>query len=162
MRQSDLPAVVDALRIPLDRFVREARVRIAILATGAGQILAQHGFGRGYEIMNVASLAAAAHASSRALAELSGAGRWQHLYHAGIDRQLFLAPLRTPGDELILVAIFDADSSLGIITFFYDALETDVAALPQFRAARSAVDQASFERDLEAGLEFIPEGRSEG
>jgi predicted regulator of Ras-like GTPase activity (Roadblock/LC7/MglB family) len=155
MRREELPRLVEILRPPLREFVRESRVRIALLINGAGQVLAQHGFTRSFAIMNVASLAAAAHASSRALAELTGAGRWEHLYHGGRERHLFLAPLRTPSEELIMVVVFDADSSLGIVRLFYHTLEQDVAALPEFVEARPGTDPASFERDLEAGLEFI-------
>jgi hypothetical protein len=156
MKRTDLPRLVEALRDPIHTFVRESRVRIALLVNGAGQVLAQHGFTRGFHVMNVASLAAATHASSRALAEVTGAGRWDHLHHGGARRQLFLAPLRTPVEDLILVVIFDGDSSLGIVRLFFESLEREVAALPEFRAAREGTDQANFERDLEAGLEFIP------
>lgn len=163
MRRSDLPRLVEALRAPVDTFVREARVRIVLLVNGAGQVLGQHGFTQGYQVMNVASLAAATHASSRALAELTGAGRWEHLHHAGRERQLFLAPLRTPVEELILVAIFEADTSLGIVRLFYESLEQDVAALPDFADVRQSADQASFESDLVAGLDFLPrQGTGEG
>ncbi|HEX2168341.1 MAG TPA: roadblock/LC7 domain-containing protein [Longimicrobiales bacterium] len=162
MRGSELPRLVDALRGPIHVFVRESRARIALLVSGAGQVLAQHGFARGYHVMNVASLAAATHASSRALAELSGASRWEHLYHGGRERQLFLAPLRTPLGELILVVIFDADSSLGIVRLFYENLEREVAALPEFQQQPERADQSSFEQDLEAGLEYTsPEAASE-
>lgn len=156
MKQTDLPRLVEALREPIHSFVRESRVRIALLVNGAGQVLAQHGFTRGFHVMNVASLAAASHSSSRALAQLTGAGSWDHLYQSGVHRQLFLAPLRTPVEELIFVAIFEGDSSLGIVRLFYETLEQQVAALPEFAALRESTDQASFERDLEAGLEFIP------
>jgi predicted regulator of Ras-like GTPase activity (Roadblock/LC7/MglB family) len=154
MRRTELPRLVEVLRAPLQAFVSESRVRIALLVNGAGQVLAQHGFTRSYEVMNVASLAAAAHSSSRKLAEVTGAGAWEHLYHGGDERQLFLAPLRTPVEELIIVTIFDADSSLGIVRLFYDSLEKRVAALPEFGIAPESTDQANFERDLEAGLEF--------
>lgn len=155
MRSSDLPALVEALRAPTRTFVRESRVRMAILINGAGQVLAQHGFTRSYEVMNVASLAAAAHASSRALATLTGAVRWEHLHHAGQERQLFLAPLQTPVEELIMVAIFDGDTSLGMVQLLYDQLAREIAALPVMHEAPRGTDQASFERDLESGLEFL-------
>ena len=162
MRGAELPRVVDALRGPIHTFVRESRARIALLVSGAGQVLAQHGFARGYHVMNVASLAAATHASSRALAQLAGAGRWEHLYHGGRERQLFLAPLRTPVEELILVVIFDADSSLGIVRLFYENLEKEVAALPELQQKPEGVDQESFERDLEASLQYSsPDAASE-
>lgn len=162
MRGSELPRLVDALRGPIHEFVRESRARIALLVSGAGQVLAQHGFARGYHVMNVASLAAATHASSRALAQLTGANRWEHLYHGGRERQLFLAPLRTPVEELILVVIFDADSSLGIVRLFYENLEKEVAALPEFQQKPERADQATFEQDLEASLQYSsPDAASE-
>ncbi|MEX0907010.1 MAG: roadblock/LC7 domain-containing protein, partial [Gemmatimonadota bacterium] len=154
--RTELPRLVEVLKAPLRRFVRESRVRIVVLVNGAGQVLAQHGFTRSYEVMNVASLAAATHASSRKLAELTGAGSWQHMYHGGTQQQLFMAPLRTPVEELILVAIIDAESSLGIVRLFYDSLEKEVASLPEFAVVPEGTAQADFERDLEAGLEFIP------
>lgn len=152
MITDDLPRLVEALKPPIAEFVRESRVRITLLINGSGQVLAQHGFTRTYEVMNVASLAAAAHASARALAELTAATRWTHLHHAGKDRQLFLAPVKTPVAELILVSIFDEDTSLGIVQLFFDRLTATVAALPEFQQALAETTQQNFERDLEAGL----------
>jgi predicted regulator of Ras-like GTPase activity (Roadblock/LC7/MglB family) len=154
IRHAELAKVVAAVREPMRHFVRESRVRIALLINGAGQVLAQHGFARSYEVMNVASLAAATHAASRALAELVDAPRWEHLHHAGRERQLFIAPLRTPGEELIVVAIFDSDSSLGLVQLFYHQLARVVGGLPELRAP-AATTQGGFEQDLEASLGFL-------
>ena len=151
----DLPRLVEALKPPIAEFVRESRSRIALLINGSGQVLAQHGFTRSYEVMNVASLAAAAHASARALAELTDASRWTHLHHAGKERQLFLAPIRTPVAELILVIIFDEETSLGIVQLYFDQLTTAIAALPDFQEALTPTTQQHFERDLEAGLRNV-------
>jgi len=155
MRQGELAGAVEALREPMREFVRQSRVRIALLINGAGQVLGQHGFARSYEVMNVASLAAAIHAASRALAELTDAPRWEHLHHAGRERQLFIAPLATAEEELIVVAIFDSDSSLGLVQLFFQQLAGTVRALPAFRGERADSTQAGFERDLEAGLDFL-------
>lgn len=152
MRIDDLPRLVEALKPPIADFVRESRVRMALLINGSGQVLAQHGFTRSYEVMNVASLAAAAHASARALAEMTAANRWTHLHHAGKDRQLFLAPVKTPVAELILVAIFDNETSLGIVQLFFDKLTSSIARLPEFQEHWAETTQQNFERDLEAGL----------
>ncbi|MBI4409398.1 MAG: roadblock/LC7 domain-containing protein [Gemmatimonadetes bacterium] len=152
MRQVDLQPLVEALREPMRRFVREARVRIALLVNGSGQILAQHGFTRSYEVVSVAALAAAAHAAARALAQLTGQARWTHLHHAGQELQLVLAPFHTPGEELILVAIFDEDSSLGLVQLYLERLAGEVGQLPQFQRVLAFTDAAGFERELEAGL----------
>ncbi len=155
MRREDVDRVIAALRDPTLRFVQEARVRICIVVNGAGQVLAQHGFMRSYEVVNIAALAAAAHAAAGALAGLTGEDRWTHLHNDGTRQQMFLAPLATPVEELILVAIFDEDSSLGVVQLFFEKLGAEVQRLPEFQHASPGGDQASFERDLEAGAERI-------
>ena len=152
MRRDDLPRLVEALKPPIEQFVRDSRVRISLLINGSGQVLAQHGFTRSYEVMNVASLAAAAHAAAGALAEMTEAKRWEHLHHAGKDRQLFIAPIRTPIVDLILVAIFDNETSLGIVQLFFNQLGAAISRLPEFQEELEQTTQANFEGDLEASL----------
>ncbi len=164
MRREDLDRVIAALRDPTRRFVQEARVRLCIVVNGAGQVLGQHGFTRSYEVVNIAALAAAAHAAAGALAELTAAARWTHLHNAGARQQMFLAPFRTPVGDLILVAIFDEDSSLGMVQMFFDRLVAEVQALPEFKNAARSSDAISFEKDLEAGASRIlsTDGPGEG
>jgi hypothetical protein len=168
MRRDDLSLVMDALKEPTRRFVREARVRTCLLVSSAGQVLAQHGFTRSYELVNVASLAASAHAAAGYLAGLTGERAWKHLHNHGAKQQLFLAPFRTPAEELILVAIFDAESSLGLVQLFFDRMVEEVRALPELRRPAQpggpAGDPASFERDLEAGARrvFTPQPMGQG
>jgi hypothetical protein len=69
--------------------------------------------------------------------------------------QLFLAPLETPIEQLILVAVFDRDSSLGLVQLFYDRLAQTVGALPELLEPLGATDQVNFEQDLEAGLDRV-------
>lgn len=155
MRREELPQVVDALREPMRRFVKESRVRTCVLVSSAGQVLAQHGFTRRFEIVNVASLAAAAHAAAGALAQITGAERWTHLYNDGRRQQLFLAPFQTPAGELILVAILDETSSLGLVQLFFDQLVGEVRGLAALSRDGRSADAGSFERDLEAGARRI-------
>jgi predicted regulator of Ras-like GTPase activity (Roadblock/LC7/MglB family) len=164
MIRGDLGQLVDALREPIRIFVRDARVRLAMLINGSGQVLAQHGFSGAYDVASVASLAAATHASSRALADMTGARRWVYLHHTGRHRQLFLAPFATPAQELILVAIFDEDSSLGLVRLYFNEFEGRVATLPELGTVRTGTSAEDFERELEAGLRHIlpPEWLEEG
>lgn len=155
MIRGDLGVVTRALGEPIRTFVREARVRLVLLVDRSGQVLAQQGFTRGYEISAVASLAAAAHSSAQALAGLTGTTGWTHLHHAGRERQLFLAPFRTPGSELILVAIFDRDSTLGLVQHYFEEFAGVVAALPQLALESGEGSAETFEEDLEAGLRAI-------
>jgi predicted regulator of Ras-like GTPase activity (Roadblock/LC7/MglB family) len=155
MRREDLKRVAVALAEPMKTFVRSSRVRTAVLVNQSGQVLAHHGFGQSYDIGNVATLAAAAHSSAHALAELTGAGRWMHLHHAGKDNQLFLAPFKAGSEALVLVAIFDHDSTLGLVQLFFDRLAEAIRELPELGRALRPGDVAAFESDLEAGLDRL-------
>jgi predicted regulator of Ras-like GTPase activity (Roadblock/LC7/MglB family) len=155
MKRDDLERVANSLEQPMKSFVREARVRTAILVNHSGQVLAHHGFSRGFEVGDVAALAAATHASAHALAEMTGAGRWMHLHHAGRHKQLFLAPFRANGTDLILVAIFDQDSTLGLVQLFFDRLVEAVQEIPELKDRLPRGDAAGFEQELEAGLERL-------
>ena len=155
MKNDELARLVEVLKAPIADFVREARVRTALLINGSGQVLAQHGFTRSYEVMNVAALAAAGHAAARALAQMTEAKSWTHLHHAGKQRQLFMAPIKAPLEELILVAIFDSDSSLGLVQLFFQRFSTHIGALPELRQRTFQTTQSNFERDLQAGLSNV-------
>ena len=139
----------------MNDFVREARVRTALLVNQSGQVLARHGFSQSFEVGDIATLAAAAHASAHALAELTDSGRWVHMHHAGSDRQLFLAPFRVGEEELILVAIFDEDSTLGLVQLFFDQLVESIRDVPELSGRLPKGDAEGFEADLEAGVERL-------
>jgi hypothetical protein len=155
VRRTDLGGFVRAVGAPIDRFVDETRVRLVLLINGSGQVLAQRGFTRALDVMGVASLGAAINASSRVLAELLHQPKFRHLHQGRGRNQIFIGPFATPAEELILIAVFDEDSSIGMVRLFFDALVAEVAALPGWRVARPSADATAFERDLEAGLEEV-------
>jgi predicted regulator of Ras-like GTPase activity (Roadblock/LC7/MglB family) len=155
MRREDVQHIVEKLRSPMAEFVSESRVRTAVLLSHSGQVLAQHGFSGKFDITNVASLATAAHASAHALAEIIGAGRWVHLHHAGEEHQLFLAPFRAGSQDLVLVAIFNRDSTLGLVQLFFDRLVDAIREVPEVQTPPGEGDPAAFEADLEAGIDRV-------
>ncbi|HEX2092808.1 MAG TPA: roadblock/LC7 domain-containing protein [Longimicrobiaceae bacterium] len=155
MRRGDLERFVGDLAGPVERFARETGVRLVLLINESGQVLAQRGFARAVDVMGVAALGAGIHASSRALAGLLRQDRFQHLHQGGGTGQVFIGSFRTPAEELILVAVFGEDSSIGLVRVFFDALVREIAGLPGWRDTRPTADAAGFERDLEAGLDHI-------
>lgn len=155
MRRGDLDRFVGDLAAPVDRFAREAGVRLVLLINASGQVLAQRGFARALDVMGMASLGAGIHASSHALARLLRQEGFQHLHQGGGDGQVFIGPFATPAEELILIAVFGEDSSIGLVRVFFDALVAEVGRLPGWREARPTSDARAFERDLEAGLEHF-------
>jgi hypothetical protein len=155
MRRSDLPQFVGALATPVDHFAREAGLRLVLLINESGQVLAQRGFARALDVMGVAALGAGIHASSHALAVMLGEGGFRHLHQGGAAAQVFIGPFRTPAEDLIAIAVFGEDSSIGLVQLFFAEFTREVAALPGWAEARPTRDAAAFERDLEAGIETI-------
>ncbi|MBI4541392.1 MAG: roadblock/LC7 domain-containing protein [Gemmatimonadetes bacterium] len=154
MRRLDIGEQAQALAESLDRFVREARVRLALLLNKAGQVIAQRGFTRAVDVMGAAALAAGIHSSSGELARMMGERGFAHLHHRGADRQIFLGRFDTPAEELLLLAVFDGDSSLGLVRVFFEEFATQVAQLPGWKASAPPRDEA-FERDLMQSLDRL-------
>ena len=152
MRRGDLQQFIGDLAGPVEKFAREAGVRLVLLINESGQVLAQRGFARALDVMGVAALGAGIHASSRAIAQLLGQRGFQHLHQAGAMGQVFIGAFRTPSEELILITVFGEDSSIGLVQVFYDELVSDVGRLPGWSTARPTGTAEQFERDLEAGL----------
>lgn len=155
MRRADLAQFVGALAAPVDRFAREAALRLVLLINESGQVLAQRGFARALDVMGVAALGAGIHASSQALAVMLGEGGFRHLHQGGAAAQVFIGPFRTPAEDLIAIAVFGEDSSIGLVQVFFAEFVREVAALPGWAQARPTRDAAAFERDLEAGIETL-------
>jgi hypothetical protein len=118
--------------------------------------VAQRGFARRLDLMSASSLAAAIHASSRELGRQLGDGGFGPLHHEGRLRQIFLAPV--PGDEAprLLLAVFDASSSLGIVRVFWEALVRELEAAPPATSQSAPLRVAAdFDRELGKRLDSL-------
>jgi len=155
VRRADLERFVGDLAAPVERFTREAGVRLVLLINESGQVLAQRGFARALDVMGVAALGAGIHASSRAIARLLRQDGFQHLHQGGGDSQVFIGAFRTPSEDLILITVFGEDSSIGLVRVFFEELVGEVGRLPGWRETRPTADARSFERDLQAGLDHF-------
>ena len=144
----------------MERFAREAGLRLVLLINESGQVLAQRGFARALDVMGVAALGAGINASSRALAELMGMAGFGHLHQGGAQAQVFIGPFRTPAENLIVIAVFGEDSSIGLVQVFFAQFTGQVSRLPGWSEVRPTTDAGAFERDLEAGLENLFGGPS--
>ena len=138
---------------PLRDFVTEARVLLALLLHPSGQVLAQHGFTRAVDVMSACALAAAIHASSGELGKQLDGKPFTVLHHAGKERQIFLAPVATAGSRFILLAVFDRQSSLGIVQLYFEEFRQALGkAAPATPAERPPVLAKDFEGELNRNL----------
>ena len=150
------------LSLPLQQFVAESGVQLAVVMRSSGQVVGQHGFTRAVDVMSACSLGAAIHASSDELGRMVNGEPFANLYHAGEDRQIFLGRCETGRGKFLLLAIFDDASSIGLVQLFFENFQT---------ALRSAVEKTppapvpafgeEFDRELSRSLDALFTGGSD-
>ena len=141
---------------PLTDFVRESSVRLVLVLTPSGQVLAQSGFSRAVDVMSAAALAAAIVASTGELARQLNQAPFAALSHQGPKIGFFLATFATDRGTLAVLAVYDLDvSSLGLVQLFYEQLAADLRAASPKGAAQKQVLAADFERELTDSLNTL-------
>src|SRR5437867_13346843 len=94
---------------PLTDFVREASVRLVLVLTPSGQVLAQSGFSRAVDVMSAAALAAAIVASTGELARQLRQPPFAALSHQGPKNGFFLATFTAERGTLAELAGYDLE-----------------------------------------------------
>jgi hypothetical protein len=141
---------------PLRRFVGEAAVRLVLLMTPAGQVMAQHGFARAVDVMAAAALGTAIVASTNEIARQLAQPPFAALTHQGERQGIFLSPLTTSAGGIVALVVYDLDvSSVGLVQLFFEQLVADLQAASPTAAPRKQVLAADFERDLSDSLNVL-------
>lgn len=140
---------------PLATFLSESSARLALVMTGAGQVVAQHGFTRALDVMSAAALGAAIVSSTEALARLIGCEPFRTVVHQGTEQGLLLGAFETRRGRWIALVVFDRDTPLGLVQLFYERLVADLVAAAPAGAAPKPALAADFERELNASLRAL-------
>ena len=138
---------------PLRRFVSESGVSLAVLAHPSGRLLAQEGFARAMDVRTACVLAAAANATSTELGLLMEGAPFRELHYAGSSRQTYLVASNLPSGPCLLLAVFDDNSSLGVVRVCFDELKRQLAsAAPVASRVVAPARMETFERELNESL----------
>lgn len=144
------------IEAPLQRFVDDARVQLALLLHPSGQVVAQAGFTRRMDVMTACALAAASHATSSELGRYVDGKPFRGLHYAGPDKQLFLGTVETQAGKYLCLAVFDEETSLGLVRMYFDDLSRDlIAAAPATPETHTPVLAVDFEADLNKNLAML-------
>ncbi len=148
-----LSVVAGWVESPLKQFVDDARVEIAVLMHPSGQVLGQYGFARSVDVMAACALASAIHATSAELGRQLEGQPFTAIHYAGRERQIFLGAIPAQGGTLVLLAVFDAESSLGLVQLFLEEFKNRIAATaPALPTHQPPAVGEDFERDLNRNL----------
>jgi predicted regulator of Ras-like GTPase activity (Roadblock/LC7/MglB family) len=95
-----------------DRLTRETNAKVVFLVDKNGQLIASTGATENIDTTSLASLTAGNIAATGGLAKLIGEREFSILFHEGERDNLHISIV---GQRVILVVIFDAKSSLGLV-----------------------------------------------
>lgn len=137
---------------PLKSFVDDARLELAILMHSSGQVLAQLGFQRSIDVQTACALSAAINASAEHLGTMVDGTPFRGLHYAGHARQIYLGQVPTPEATLLVLAVFDTESSLGIVQLYLKELQANVAAAAPAAGEAAPALAENFEADLNRNL----------
>lgn len=152
---SETKAIEPWVLEPLCRFVSEAGARLALLTTPAGEVIAQHGFTRAVDVMAAAALGAAIAASTAELCRMLNEPEFKRLNHQGAERGVYLARCDTPRGPMLLLAVYDSDTSVGLVQLFSEDLAAALAAACPAEPPEPKVLAEGFERELMASLNAL-------
>jgi hypothetical protein len=140
---------------PLQTFLTESSASLILLMTTSGQVVAQHGFSRSFEVMTAAALGSAIVASTEELARIMGAPRFGAVVHGGSHQSCMLSAFGTPRGRWIGLVVFGMETSIGIVQLFFDQMvEELVGAAPREQPARAPLAE-NFEHELNASLKEL-------
>jgi predicted regulator of Ras-like GTPase activity (Roadblock/LC7/MglB family) len=123
----------DAAKIDgiLMNFLRESGATAALLIDRSGQPLAMNGKFGSLDTVSIPALAAGAFASTSAMARLLGEPEFTVLFHEGVKENIHVS---TVGDHAILMAIFGASTTVGMVRLFArEAIRAIEAVLTEVR-----------------------------
>jgi hypothetical protein len=140
---------------PLQTFLSESSARLILLMTTSGQVIAQHGFSRSFEVMTAAARGSALVASTEELARLMGTVQFGAVVHGGKQQSCMLAAFATPRGRWIGLVVFGPETSVGLVQLFFDRMvEELVGAAPREPAAAPLLAE-NFERELNTSLKEL-------
>lgn len=133
---------LNRMNLLLGSFLKETGACSAVLMDRTGRLLTTAGDTSGFDGIAFATLAAADFSASDQLATLLGEEGFTALYHHGDDQSMYLAAM---GDQAILAALFNGQTTLGLVRLKIRAMEPEFAALFTELAARNEDTGAALE-----------------
>ena len=134
----------------LERLLKEANARCALLVDRTGQLLASVGEQLQFDPAAFASLTAADFSANDQLAKMIGEPEFASLFHQGEKESMYLADVAR---RVILVVLFDQRTTVGLVRLRVKRTVTDLAKLFEEMFNRSATDEAGRHGGLLKGAE---------
>lgn len=118
----------------LDDLLQKSEATAALLIDKGGPLITERGTLDGFHTTTLAALAAGSFAANEAIAGLVGESNFSSIYQQGEHHSLLIGNV---GENLLLIVIFKAGTSVGIVKFYMATTVQRVACQLQKARART-------------------------
>jgi hypothetical protein len=140
---------------PLATFLAESDARVTLLMTGAGQVIAQHGFTRSLDVMAAAALGAGILAATGELARVMGVPPLGAVAHQGARLGVYLAGFDTPRGRWLGLVVYGPETSLGLVQLFFERMAEELQRGAPAEPERPPPLAEDFEAELNRSLQAL-------
>jgi len=134
---------VQALDTALDDLLRRSEAAAALIIDKGGPVISQRGALGNFDTTTIAALAAGSFCATQAIAERLGETTFSSIYQQGDHHSLLFCNI---DDNVLLIVIFKAEISVGVIKYYAAATVGQVSVQLQKarqRAPRESMDLVS-------------------
>ena len=103
---------LEKIDLCLNQVVSSSLAHSVPLIDRSGQLIAQHGSTPGIDIVSLSALTAANFGATAEIARMLGEEEFTLLFHKGKNENVYFSAI---GEDVIMVALFDDKTSLGLI-----------------------------------------------
>jgi len=110
----------------LGDFLKKTEAELTVVIDRGGNVISQFGDMNVMDVTIIAALAAGSFAATRELARRIGEVEFNALYHQGNGSHMFM---NSVDDETIMITVFGAPTTVGLVRFYSAAAAQSVAAI---------------------------------
>ena len=125
---------VQCMESALDDLLQKSEATAALLIDKGGPLISQRGTLDGFDTTTMAALAAGSFAANEAIAGLVGESNFSSIYQQGEHHSLLVGNV---GGNLLLIVIFKAATSVGVVKYYAASTIQIVACQLQKARART-------------------------
>lgn len=135
---------VDSINAILDAFLKQSAAKCALLIDKDGHMVTGRGATKQIDVDTISALVAGSFAATRAMAKLLGEEEFSALFHQGKRDNIQLSLV---GDRALLTAIFDEQTTVGMVRLYANEAAKRLAAVFRKKAAEPQPEKVTAEPD---------------
>ena len=135
---------VDSINAILDAFLKQSAAKCALLIDKDGHMVTGRGATKRIDVDTISALVAGSFAATREMAKLLGEEEFSALFHQGKSDNIQLSLV---GDRALLTAIFDEQTTVGMVRLYANEAAKRLAAIFRKKATEAPAEKVAVEPD---------------